>query len=125
VIGVGPAFDVRPGLPFAADDWSEPEPDLAVCRRDPRSREHPSQVALLVQVSDSSLRRDRGIKLGIYAEAGVPEYWIVDVKACAIEVYTQPTRKGYAHVEVLREGDVLRPRQLPGVELPIANLPRE
>jgi hypothetical protein len=99
VIGVGPAFDVRPGLPFAADDWSEPEPDLAVCRRDPRSSEHPSE-------SRCSSR-------------------IVDVKACAIEVYTQPTRKGYAHVEVLREGDVLRPHQLPGVELPIANLPRE
>ncbi len=73
---------------------SEPEPDVAVAippgtkyrDRHPESRE----VALVIEVADDSLARDRGIKLNKYAAAKVPEYWIVNIPDRRVEVYTQP-----------------------------------
>ena len=118
------AYRVRPQLPFAASDWSEPEPDLAVVRHDPELREHPQQVLLLIEVAESSLRKDRYLKRDIYAEAGVPEYWLVDLTTMTVEVYAAPSDGAYAKVERLRDGDVLRPALLPGVAISVAELPR-
>jgi Uma2 family endonuclease len=73
---------------------SEPEPDLAVVRGqrlDYRDR-HPdaASVALVVEVADATLERDRGIKQRIYARAGIPVYWILNLRDRQLEVYTQP-----------------------------------
>ena len=79
---------------------SEPEPDLAVIRgseRDYLSRHpRPADTALAVEVADSSLARDRSIKARLYASAGVPLYWIINLVDDQIEVYTQPTGPGPA-----------------------------
>jgi Uma2 family endonuclease len=73
---------------------SEPEPDVAVIRgntTDYRDR-HPdaASVALVVEVADATLERDRGIKQRIYARAGIPVYWILNLRDRQLEVYTQP-----------------------------------
>ncbi len=115
---------VRPQLGFAADEWSLPQPDLAVVRKDPTRREHPTDALLLVEVSLSSLRKDRKVKQVIYAENGVPEYWIVDVEARAIEVYTDPAPGGYRTKRVFHDGDVVRPALIPEIEIAVAELPR-
>lgn len=113
-------WDVRAHSPFAATADSMPEPDVSVA---PRGRGHHQRGALLlIEVSDSSLRKDRVIKHEIYAEAGVPEYWIVDVKRKAVEVLTQPTATGYRHVERLTTG-VLRPIKLRNVSFRIIDIP--
>ena len=109
ILQLGGRYAVRPQLPFAADDWSEPEPDLAVAHKDPTLRDHPGELLLIIEVSDSSLEIDRGLKLRIYAEAGVPEYWIVDLAQMTVDVHTHPTKDAYASVQTLRDGDVLRP----------------
>jgi len=74
---------------------SEPEPDIAVVRGDVRdyATRHPGpqDMALAVEVSDSSLPRDRGIKQRVYARAGIPTYWIVNLMDRVIEVCTDPT----------------------------------
>jgi hypothetical protein len=118
------SYEVRPHGPFAASEWSEPEPDVAVARKDYDVRAHPSVVLLLVEVSLSSLRIDRGVKLAIYADAGVPEYWIVDVATMTVEVFTGPVDGAYTESRVVRDGDVLRPSGLPGVEIAVASIPR-
>jgi Uma2 family endonuclease len=115
---------VRPALPFVAGPYSEPEPDLAVVRDDSTLRAHPSEALLLIEVSNTSLRYDRTAKLAAYAKACVPEYWIVDVNAMTVEVYTEPKGKRYLRSQVLRDGDVLRPTLLPGIAIAIADLPR-
>jgi Uma2 family endonuclease len=117
-------YAVRPQLPFVADDWSEPEPDLAVCLKDPTRRDHPSELLLLIEVAETSLRIDRGVKRAIYAESGVPEYWIVDVNQLTVEVYTLPVDGSYTSVQALRDGDVLRPTLLPDVKIAVADVPR-
>lgn len=89
---------------------SEPEPDLCVARggRDAYRARHPGaeDVALVVEVSDSSLATDR-VKGKVYGAAGIPRYWIVDLPERRVEMYESPapTETGYAKTTVLREGE--------------------
>jgi Uma2 family endonuclease len=79
--------------PITTED-SEPEPDLAIVQGEPRDyfAQHPKpdQVALVVEVADATLNRDRTLKKQIYAAAAVPVYWVVNVPDSQIEVYSQP-----------------------------------
>ena len=74
---------------------SEPEPDVMVIRGQPRDylEHHPlaRELALVVEVSDSSLRHDQGFKKAIYAAAAIPVYWIINLIDRQVEVYTDPT----------------------------------
>jgi Uma2 family endonuclease len=94
--------------PITTDD-SEPEPDVTVVRGSRRdySDRHPgpSDVGLLVEVAVTSLERDRGWKKRIYAAAGIPVYWIVNLVDGCLEVYSQPSGADYADRQVLRPGD--------------------
>jgi Uma2 family endonuclease len=117
-------YQVRTQAPFVAGDWSEPEPDVAVARKDYTLRDHPRELFLVIEVSDSTLRRDRKIKTSIYAEAGVPEYWIVNLQDMTVEVHTDPAGDRYETVVTLRDGDVLRPKPLPAVAIAVAEIPR-
>ncbi|MGH2583857.1 MAG: Uma2 family endonuclease [Dehalococcoidia bacterium] len=85
-------FHVRVQLPLALGSDSEPEPDLAVVRgsrRDYRSG-HPDGAVLVIEVSDSTLALDRSWKASVYARAGIPEYWIINLVDRIAEVYRDP-----------------------------------
>jgi len=116
-------FDVRSHSPFAATDDSEPEPDVQVSRKPKPRGSHPTTALLIVEVSRSSLRKDRKIKLPIYAENGVPEYWIVDLVKRVVEIYTQPEGETYVRVEHVDITGTLRPMLLPDIAIPMAELP--
>ena len=119
------SFDVRGHCPFAATDDSEPEPDISVSRRRMGSLDHPDAALLLIEVAESSIKKDRRLKAPIYGEARVPEYWIVDIsgKDLSVDVHTGPTNEGYRFVETLRDGDILRPSKLAGIEIAVAEIP--
>jgi Uma2 family endonuclease len=125
-LALGEQWEVRSQLPYAATDDSEPEPDVSVSPASENPRfAHPSNAVLVIEVSDSSLRIDRRIKAPIYAGAGVPEYWIVDISSSelVVVVHTEPAPDGYRRVETLRANDVLRPAKLPGIEIPVSDFP--
>jgi Uma2 family endonuclease len=84
---------------------SEPEPDLTVIRRDAPRPYHPATAPLAIEVSWSSLRRDLKRKATLYAEAGVDEYWVFDVKKRRLVVHRAPRDGSYADVRVARAGD--------------------
>lgn len=93
-------------------DDSVPEPDLAVVRgvldQFDGVYPAPSDTALLVEVSESSLRFDLGVKLALYAAAKIPEYWVVDLPNGKLHVHTRPRggkRPAYRTVQVLGVGD--------------------
>jgi len=88
----GPGWEVRAQAPLARDDESEPEPDVAVVPGSFRDYvlRHPSQPALLIEVSDSSLALDRHHKGSLYARAGVADYWIVNLIDGVLEVCREP-----------------------------------
>ena len=107
----GPGWQVRGQGPLALDDESEPEPDVAVVPGSFRDyvAEHPSQPALVVEISESSLALDRDHKGSLYARAGVADYWIVNFVDQALEVHRDPGPDPaapfgwlYRSIEVLR-----------------------
>lgn len=87
-------FIVRLQSPIALDDESEPEPDLAVVEGWPGDYRdaHPTRPVLIVEIAESSLEFDRAHKGSVYARAGVPDYWIVDVIDSVLEVRRGPQR---------------------------------
>lgn len=90
---------------------SEPEPAVVIVRgqrRDDRER-HPSpaDVALVVEVSDTTLARDQTLKLQIYANARIPVYWIVNLPDQQLEVYSDPIGAAYASRIVYRAGEMV------------------
>jgi Uma2 family endonuclease len=115
-------YTIRSHSGFAASEYSEPEPDVVVVPLQVIGDPHPDRAHLLIEVSDSSLRKDRAIKTAIYAEAGVPEYWIVDVNGGAVEVHTDPDGDAYRTVTRLGRGELLRPVELPGVAIAVADI---
>ena len=119
VRGVGDGAIVSPQNPARLDEYSEPQPDLTVLRvRDYReSLPMPEDVLLLIEVSDTTLRYDRGIKLPLYARAGIREVWIVDLPGQAIERHTDPPGDHYRHTERVGKGEELAPLALPGLSL--------
>ncbi len=106
---------------------SEPEPDLSVVRERADCYEtghpRPPDIFLIAEVSDSSLDDDRTIKRSIYAEAGIAEYWIVNLVDDCLEVYRGPQPDGtYREMRVLRRGDVADILALPGVAVAVAEI---
>lgn len=101
---------------------SEPEPDLMVIERDVPKPYHPSTATLVIEVSVSSLRRDLVRKHELYARAGVPEYWVVDVDHGRVVVHRGPREGAYEEVTEVRAGGSLTSEVLPGVELSVDEL---
>jgi Uma2 family endonuclease len=116
---VGDAVVVRVQSPLLLDERSEPLPDVQLLRGNPDRYvdEHPRppDVLLLVEVADSSLPYDRGVKLPAYARAGIREVWIVDLVAAQIEIYWDPSPDGYQSRRVARGDDEFSPRAVPGL----------
>ena len=107
-------------------DGSGPEPDIALltpeASLDRENIPHPEDILLIIEISDSSLRIDRGEKARRYAESGIPELWIFPLTDDEIEVHRQPTPEGYADVQRYRRGDTLTIQALPGVRLAVDEL---
>lgn len=103
---------------------SVPEPDLAWVSRGNYRRKHPTaaDVLLLVEVADSSLAQDRGRKARIYAEAGIADYWIVNIRDECIEVHRDPGGGMYRSVTTRRTGESIPLLALPAVAFPVAVL---
>ena len=123
ILGLSRArYEVRGQSSFAATEDSVPEPDVAVYARVAR-RKLPRKALLVVEVADSSLREDRRIKSAIYADSGVHEYWIVNVRGRTVEVLTRPSATGYQRTKIRSAGDALRPSTLAGFELAVSDIP--
>ena len=108
------AISVQGPVRIPAND-SEPEPDLVWAVRRDYSKRHPEpqEVLLLVEIADSSLEVDRSIKLSVYAEAGISEYWIVNLLDRQIEVYRDPSGKSYQQKTIHRGNEAVHPLAIP------------
>jgi hypothetical protein len=103
-----PGWHVAKEDPIFASDWSKPEPDLAIVRGDAEDYlDHDvsaKDVALVIEIADSSLSIDQKDMARVYASSGIPVYWIVNLIDNQIEVYTNPGPDGYRTSEVLKPG---------------------
>jgi Uma2 family endonuclease len=126
VRGVGDELAVRPQLPLTLSGDCEPEPDLAVVRAAdaPLDGPHPGRALLVVEVAGDSLRLDRQSKAALYARAGIPEYWIVNLADSAIEAHSDPDPATgvYRSRAVAAPGQTLTSRSVPSVAIDVARL---
>lgn len=117
---------VREAKPFLASEFSVPEPDVAVVpgTLDDYDDRHPVAALLAVECSDSSLAQDRITKQGIYAAAGIPEYWIVNLRDDCVEVARRPDAiaRAYGERRVATRGDVIELLALPGARVEVDDL---
>jgi Uma2 family endonuclease len=126
---IGDRAVVRVQLPFIAGPYSVPEPDVCVVpgpMSDYDDR-HPTSALLVVEVADSSLIQDRVTKAAIYAAAGVPEYWIVNLSDDRVEVFQAPDQKlrRYQATRLVGRGEYLDVASLPGASVGVSDiLPR-
>jgi Uma2 family endonuclease len=117
---------VRVKGPIALADDTEPQPDLTVLRRRAvpyKDREAWAEDAMLIiEVAESSLAFDRSTKQRLYAEVGIPEYWVVDCSAEAVEVHRAPGPEGYRDVRLVTRQAALSPQAFSDVALTIADI---
>jgi Uma2 family endonuclease len=115
---------VRPQLPLSLGALSEPEPDIAVVAGslEDYRESHPTTAVLVVEVADTTLHFDRTRKLGMYAEALVPEYWIVNVADGVLEVYREPEGLRYRTALRLGPDETVTPASAPGARLIVRDL---
>lgn len=120
---VGRTAIVRVQGPIRIDDYSEPEPDIALLkpRADYYRKSHPTpaDVLLVIEVADTSADYDRNVKLPLYARAGIPEAWLVILAKDLIEVHCQPKNGKYQKVQRLKRGKTLVFPTVPGLSLTI------
>lgn len=123
---LGDRAQVRIQNPVRLSEVSEVQPDVALVRRDRDEAAHPgpSDVFLLVEVADSSVAFDRQVKLPRYARAGIPEVWIVDLTAAAVEVHREPRITGYATSTQLGAGGSIGPAAFPDVGIEVGDFLR-
>ncbi|MGH7272827.1 MAG: Uma2 family endonuclease, partial [Polyangiaceae bacterium] len=115
---------VRIQLPIIAADESEPEPDVAVVPVGDYAREHPAAAHLIIEVADSSLRKDRLIKAPLYARSGFREYWLVNVRSKTVEVHRGASPDGWASITRHGLGETLHVEAFPDVAVAIGAIVR-
>jgi len=117
---------VRVQNPIRLGKHSEPQPDLVLLRPRPdfyaQGHPGPEDVLLVVEVAETSAEYDRTIKLPLYARSGIPEVWLVDLAAAAVEVHRRPTPEGYQEVQRVRRGERLAPHTFPDLDLVVAEV---
>lgn len=113
--------DIRVQEPVHLNDYSEPEPDIALVIIDGRDYydRHPisNEVFLVVEVADSTLLVDLGTKAQVYAQAEIPEYWVIDIKQQQIIIHHQPSIVGYQSKTMVMAGTQLVLLAFPDIEL--------
>ncbi len=106
-LALGERAEVMCQAPFRAAGESEPEPDLLVVPPGRYDDEHPREAWLIVEVASSSLAYDRDVKGPLYAESGVPHYWLVDLAARTVSCFSRPAGGAYASSERRGVGEQL------------------
>lgn len=114
---------VRVQNPFRISSFSEPQPDITLlkARDDFYSQAHPTpeDALLVIEVADSSVGYDRKVKMSLYARAGVPEAWVVNLPDDKLEAYSEPLNGSYQRVRELRRGESLTLKTLSSITISV------
>lgn len=118
--------DIRVQEPILISDRSEPEPDIAVVKIDPRDYidKHPvpDDVFLLIEVADHTLSYDCNKKAALYARAGIPEYWVIDITNEKVIVFSELESKAYQQKSTKDKHSVLNLITFPDIYLELEKI---
>src|SRR5437762_12103574 len=123
---LGDAVIVSVQDPIRLNDFSEPQPDLALLkpRKDFYKNSHPTpeDVLVVIEVSDTSVNYDRNVKLPLYARAGIPEAWLMILQKEMIEVHSEPENGKYKKAQRLKRGKILISSVIPSFSCKVEDL---
>ncbi len=126
VMAFGDRAIVRVQGSVRLDDYNQPQPDFAVLKhRDDYYRSRPAgptDTLLPIEVADTSLSYDRRVKLPLYARFAIPEFWIVNIPARTIEVYTVPVDGEFTSRQTFRPGQTVTPSAFADVVIPVSDI---
>jgi Uma2 family endonuclease len=112
--------------PIQLDDFSEPEPDIAVVRLDPLDyADHhptPAEIDLIIEVSDTTFKYDRETKAKAYAKSGIADYWVLNVNERKLHVFRELTQDGYQNEVIFSEESSVLPLQFPTLVIVIQEI---
>ncbi len=124
--GFGNQVMVSGQNPIHIDEYNEPEPDIALLklREDFYAENHPTpqDILLVIEVSDSTIEYDREIKKTLYAEAGIIEFWLINLKQNTIETYFNPANGTYYQMQIFERGQTLQSKNLPDLSLAVSEI---
>ncbi len=122
----GGTFIIGVQDPVRLNDFSEPQPDVSLLRwRDDYYRgahPKPADVLLVIEVADTTVLTDRSVKMPLYARAGIPESWLVNIPEGQVEIYSDPTDGAYRRVEVFGRGAEARSHTVEGFAVGVREL---
>jgi Uma2 family endonuclease len=123
---VGRNAIVRTQNPIVLNDFSEPQPDIALLRRREDYYRSVSATAadvlLTIEVADTTVKYDRNVKFPKYAASGIPEAWLVDLENDRVEIHSQPSESGYAVVKILQRGEIVESTVLKEIRIPVKDI---
>ncbi|HEY9824277.1 MAG TPA: Uma2 family endonuclease [Stenomitos sp.] len=119
---------VRTQNPIRLSNNSEPQPDIAILRRreDFYATGHPQpeDIFLVIEVADTTIEFDRDIKIPTYAQENIPEAWLIDLNAEVVNIFQEPTAKGYLKHQCFKADQQLRIASFSDVQINIAQFLR-
>lgn len=122
----GDTFTIGVQDPVRLNEFSEPQPDISLLRRrDDYYREKqptPADVLLVIEVADTTVVKDRAVKLPLYARAGIAEGWLVNIPEEVVEIYSDPAEGAYRRAEVCGRGAEARAHTVEGLALSVGEL---
>lgn len=122
---LGDSAQVRSSKPITLSNQSEPEPDLAIVQRleAEYDEHHPysDNIFWLIEYSNSSLSKDLVTKTEVYADAGIPEYWVVNLKDLKLVVFRNPTDGQYQLQQEFTNGEI-NPLAFPDISVLVAKI---
>lgn len=113
---------LQPQCPIAPDDENEPEPDLAIVADDPNATDHPTTALLAIEIANTSVRDDLNRKARIYARAGIPGYWVLNVKKRELVVHRNPSGGKYKSVKTLTDLSEVKSTAVPELVLDLRKI---
>ena len=112
--------------PVRLDDFSEPQPDIAIVRWRDDFYKHghptPADVLLVIEVADSTVESDRTYKMPLYAKAGIPEAWLVNLPDEKIELYAEPADGAYQFTRDFNRGEDVQAHNIADLHVPVADV---
>jgi Uma2 family endonuclease len=122
---LGDQAKIREAHPITLPDTSEPEPDIAIVRNRStlyRDRHpYPEDIFWLIEISDSTLAKDLGIKKDLYASVGIAEYWVINLQESVLIVFKNLTTAGYQSTTSFTSG-IISPVAFPNISIDVQQL---
>lgn len=113
-------FIVRVQSPIRLDDYSEPQPDITLLRVRSafyaQAHPTPTDVLVVIEVADTSVELDRQVKLPLYAQAGIEEFWLVNLPDNTVEFYAEPLGSSYRAMKTFGRGETFDSRMIPNLQ---------